>query len=279
MARSRAFCGLGLAVVIACGCAALASAQQGNESHHDLPDAPEGGVSLGLCKYVPAKGNSTCAVSFKSAAAISSWKMHVHVGNTTAGEGAPGGPSRVRRKCIFVSAFRREPFFADTSLICLAHFTIAVVKGIIYGGQATADGMAVGIADGEYLSAIFPGNPNETSTPSMPPQAKEHVLAQIKVTQPTGANATLVKHLCIHHADFFNSTDGEMEVKINASSLCQEEEDEESSSWFTAGRLFIILLVIVVVLAGGYFGFTYFKKRQAAKRHAANVYGYSQENI
>uniref|UniRef100_A0A7S3UFS0 DOMON domain-containing protein n=2 Tax=Viridiplantae TaxID=33090 RepID=A0A7S3UFS0_9CHLO len=240
MARSRAFCGLGLAVVIACGCAALASAQQGNESHHDLPDAPEGGVSLGLCKYVPAKGNSTCAVSFKSAAAISSWKMHVHVGNTTAGE---------------------------------------VVKGIIYGGQATADGMAVGIADGEYLSAIFPGNPNETSTPSMPPQAKEHVLAQIKVTQPTGANATLVKHLCIHHADFFNSTGGEMEVKINASSLCQEEEDEESSSWFTAGRLFIILLIIVVVLAGGYFGFTYFKKRQAAKRHAANVYGYNQENI
>ena len=78
------------AAALVCGCLALASAQ-GNESHHDLPDAPDGGVSLGLCKYVPAKGNSTCAVSFKSAAAISAWALHVHVGNTTDGDSESGG--------------------------------------------------------------------------------------------------------------------------------------------------------------------------------------------
>jgi len=228
-----------LAAALVCGCLALATAQ-GNESHHDLPDAPDGGVSLGLCKYVPAKGNSTCAVSFKSAAAISAWALHVHVGNTTDGD---------------------------------------TVKGVIYGGQATADGMAVGSAGGHF-SALFPGSPNASSPQTMPPQAKEHVLAQIKVAQPTGANATKVTNICIHGADFYNATGHIMDVEINGSSLCAEGGSEEgSSSWFNAGVLFLILFGVVVVLAGGYFGFTWFKKRQAAKRHAANVYGYNQENI
>ena len=70
-----------------------------------------------------------------------------------------------------VTDYMFAPLLAHVSMRASSdlHATIAV-KGVIYGGQATADGMAVGSAGGHF-SALFPGSPNASSPQTMPPLA------------------------------------------------------------------------------------------------------------